>query len=267
MPAMGNLMGKVAIVTGASRGIGEAIARRFAVDGARIAITARTAHEGDHRLAGSLATTANTITSMGGTVLPIVADLSKQTDRARLIETVQRELGPIDVLVKNAAVTYFEPVVEFPERHFELMFEVQVQAPFELAQRVLPAMRERRQGWILNISSRAALHPAGPPYSGGRGSTVYGMCKAALERFTTGLASEVYQDGVAVNVLSPSGLVPTPGVVFHGLTRGVSEDRLEAPRVMAEAAYALCTGDPTSLTGRVTYARPLLEELGLAVPA
>src|SRR6266540_1194194 len=157
MPAMGNLMGKVAIVTGASRGIGEAIARRFAVDGARIAITARTAHEGDHRLAGSLATTANTITSMGGTVLPIVADLSKQTDRARLIETVQRELGPIDVLVNNAAVTYFEPVVEFPERHFELMFEVQVQAPFELAQRVLPAMRERRQGCILPVRRTAAF--------------------------------------------------------------------------------------------------------------
>jgi hypothetical protein len=72
---------------------------------------------------------------------------------------------------------------------------------------------------------------------------------------------------VAVNVLSPSGLVPTPGVVFHGLTRGVAEDRLEAPQVMAEAAYALCTGDPSSLTGRVAYARPLLEELGLAVPA
>jgi NAD(P)-dependent dehydrogenase (short-subunit alcohol dehydrogenase family) len=87
------------------------------------------------------------------------------------------------------------------------------------------------------------------------------MCKAALERFTTGLASEVYADGIAVNVLSPSGLVPTPGVVFHGLTKGVSEDRLEAPEVMAEAAYMLCTGDPRTLTGRVTYARPLLEEL------
>jgi NAD(P)-dependent dehydrogenase (short-subunit alcohol dehydrogenase family) len=260
---MGELTGKVAIVTGASRGIGEAIARRLAADGAAVAITARTANEGDHPLTGSLATTANAIKQAGGTVVPITADLSKQSDRERIISTVERELGPIDVLVNNAAVTYFEPVAGFPERHFEVMFAVQVRAPFELAQRVLPGMRERKRGWILNISSRAAIHPSGPPFTARPGSTVYGMCKAAIERFTTGLAAEVYQDGVAVNVLSPSGLVPTPGVVFHGLTRGVAEDRLEAPEVMAEAAYALVTGDPAKLTGRVTYARPLLEELGL----
>ena len=259
-------MDGVALITGASRGIGAAIARRFAAGGAAVAITARTAEEGDHRLEGSLATTASEIRQAGGTVLTIVADLAKQADRARLIETVQRELGPIDILVNNAAVTYFEPVLDFPERHFQVMFDVQVRASFELAQRVLPGMRERKRGWILNISSRAAIHPSGPPFTARPGSTVYGMCKAAIERFSTGLASEVYQDGIAVNCLSPSGLVPTPGVIFHGLTRGVSEDRLESPETMAEAAYALCSGDPATLTGRVTYARPILEELGIAVP-
>jgi citronellol/citronellal dehydrogenase len=259
-------MNGVALVTGASRGIGAAIAQRFAAGGFAVAITARTGEEGDHRLEGSLATTASQIRKAGGTVLPIVADLAKQADRERIAESVQRELGPVDVLVNNAAVTYFEPVLDFPERHFQVMFEVQVRAPFELAQRVLPGMRERRRGWILNISSRAAIHPSGPPFSARPGSTVYGMCKAAIERFSSGLASEVYADGIAVNCLSPSGLVPTPGVIFHGLTRGVAEDRLEAPETMAEAAYALCTGDPLSLTGRVTYARPLLEELGLPVP-
>jgi len=260
---MAQMRSRVAIVTGASRGIGEAIARRLAASGAAVAITARTAEEGDHRLAGSLATTARAIQQAGGTVLQVVADISKQADRERLVATVERELGPIDVLVNNAAVTYFEPVAGFPERHFEVMFAVQVRAPFELAQRVLPGMRARRRGWILNISSRAAIHPVGPPFSNRAGGTVYGMCKAALERFTTGLASEVYADGIAVNVLSPSGLVVTPGVAFHGLNKGVSEDRLEAPEVMAEAAYALVTGDPAVLTGKVTYAKPLLNELGL----
>jgi citronellol/citronellal dehydrogenase len=263
---MNGVNARVAIVTGASRGIGAAIARRFAAGGAAVAITARTAEEGSHRLAGSLATTAREIRQAGGTTLAIVADLSRQADRERLVATVEKEFGPIDVLVNNAAVTYFEPVLDFPERHFEVMFAVQVRAPFELAQRVLPGMRERRRGWILNISSRAAVHPAGPPYTARSGSTVYGMCKAAIERFSSGLAAEVYEYGIAVNALSPSGLVPTPGVVFHGLTRGVPEDRLEAPEVMAEAAYALCTGDPARLTGRVTYARPILEELGLPVP-
>jgi NAD(P)-dependent dehydrogenase (short-subunit alcohol dehydrogenase family) len=262
-----SLQGRIALVTGASRGIGAAIAQRFAADGAAVAITARTAEEGDHRLTGSLATTAAAIRQAGGTVLPVVADLARPADRVRLLETVERELGPLDVLVNNAAVTYFEPVLDFAARHFAVMFAVQVEAPFDLAQRVLPGMRQRRRGWILNISSRAAVHPAGPPFRGRPGSTVYGMCKAAIERFSTGLASEVYVDGIAVNALSPSGLVPTPGVVFHHLTDGVPADRLEAPEVMAEAAYALCTGDAASLTGRVTYARPLLEELGRSVPA
>jgi NAD(P)-dependent dehydrogenase (short-subunit alcohol dehydrogenase family) len=264
---MNSLQGKVALVTGASRGIGEAIARRFAADGALLAITARTEHEGDHRLTGSLETTALAIRNAGGSTLPIVADLSRPEDRRRLVQTVERELGPVDILVNDAAVTYFEPVLEFPERHFEVMFAVQVRAPFELAQLVLPGMRQRHRGWILNISSRAALHPAGPPFTARQGATVYGMCKAAIERFSSGLASEVYADGIAVNALSPSGLVPTPGVVFHRLTDGVSADALEGPEVMAEAAHALCTGDPTTLTGRITYARPLLDELGLATPA
>jgi NAD(P)-dependent dehydrogenase (short-subunit alcohol dehydrogenase family) len=264
---MSSLNGRVVVVTGASRGIGAAIACRLAADGARVAITARTAEEGDHKLlAGSLNTTAQIIRTAGGTVLPIVADLAKQDDRARLIETVERELGGVEVLVNNAAVTYYEPVADFSERHFEIMFGVQVRAPFELAQRVLPGMRQRHEGWILNISSRAAVHPSGPPWTNRPGGTVYGMVKAAIERFSTGLASEVYADGISVNALSPSGLVPTPGVIFHKLTEGVPEDRLEAPEVMAEAAYALCTGDPGVLTARVAYARPLLEELGVAAP-
>lgn len=262
------LQGKIVVVTGASRGIGEEIARRFAADGAAVAVSARTVEEGDHPLAGSISGTVEAIRGDGGTAIAVAADLSRAEDRARLLETAEKELGPIDVLVNNAAITYFEPVDSFSESHYRTMFEVQVRAPFELAQSVLPGMRQRQSGWILNISSGAARHPQGPPYPQGmRGGTVYGMCKAALERFTTGLASEVWSDNIAVNVLSPSGLVPTPGVVHHGLNRGVPEDRLEPATVMAEAAYALCTGDPKSLTGKVTYAKPILEELGIPIPA
>ena len=97
------------------------------------------------------------------------------------------------------------------------MFEVQVRAPFELSQLVLPGMRARQWGAILNISSKGAVHPAGPPFGSGPGTTVYGMVKAALERFTTGLAAEVHDDNVRVNVLSPTSIVPTPGVVHHEL--------------------------------------------------
>ena len=261
------LEGKVAIVTGASRGIGTAIAERFAADGAAVAVTARTVEDGDHPLPGSINATLHTIIDAGGTAIAVAADLAKPDDRRRLVHTVEKEFGPIDVLVNNAAITYFEPVEAFDEGHYRTMFEVQVRAPFELAQLVLPGMRERRRGWILNISSAAAIHPQGPPYERRlSGGTVYGMCKAALERFTTGLAAEVHTDNIAVNVLSPSGLVPTPGVVHHGLDRNVPAEFLEPVEVMAEAAYALCTGDPVTLTGKVTYAKTILGELGIAPP-
>ena len=103
-----------------------------------------------------------------------------------------RQLGPPDILVSNAAVSYFTPVADFSPRRYALMFAVQVEAPFELARLVLPGMRDRGRGWILNISSVAARHPSVPPGRFAIGSTVYGMCKAALERFSTGLAAELY---------------------------------------------------------------------------
>jgi NAD(P)-dependent dehydrogenase (short-subunit alcohol dehydrogenase family) len=88
------------------------------------------------------------------------------------------------------------------------------------------------------------------------------MCKAALERFTTGLAAEVWPDGIAVNVLSPSGPVATPGVLYHRLVPPGAEDRYEPVELMAEASLALCSGDARELTGRVAYSTQLLAELG-----
>jgi len=135
-----------------------------------------------------------------------------------------------------------------------------VWAPMHLAQLVLPDMRERHRGWILNISSLASRHPELPPSERGAGGvgTVYGMCKAALERFTTGLAAEVYADGVAVNALSPKAVVPTPGTIYHHL---VSPERdSEDPSVMAEAALVLCSGDLPTLSGRIAVSQELLAE-------
>jgi NAD(P)-dependent dehydrogenase (short-subunit alcohol dehydrogenase family) len=264
---VGQLSGKVALVTGASRGIGAAVAERLAGEGAAVALTARTANEGDHPHAGSLATVVERIAAAGESALAITGDLADPADRRRVCETVTDRIGPIDILVNNAAITYFEPVDTFSERHYRLMFEIQVRAPFELSQLVLPSMRERRSGWIVNVSSGVGRHPPGPPYprrSGG--GTVYGMCKAALERFTTGLAAEVYDDGIAVNVVSPSGLVLTPGVLYHRLDQFTPPERYEDVAVVTEAIYVLATGDPATLTGRVAYAKPLLEELGHPVP-
>jgi citronellol/citronellal dehydrogenase len=267
---VGELDGKVAIVTGGSRGIGAQIARRFGAAGAAVVVTARTMEAGASPLEGTVGETVADIVAAGGTAVGIGADLSRPDDRERLVASAVEELGPVDILVNNAAVTYFEPVAGFPAKRMSLMFAVQVEAPMHLAQLVLPSMRQRRTGWILNISSRAAIHPALPPTRRG-GGTVYGMCKAALERFSTGLAAEVYEDGVAVNALSPNRVVPTAGTVFHRLTT-VDDPNSEPATVMAEAALALCSRPAVladgsrGLTGRVTYSQDLLAELGVAIP-
>ena len=140
------------------------------------------------------------------------------------------------------------------------MFEVQVRAPYELAQLVVPGMLARGEGWILNISSRAAEHPEGPPFPDVHLApwTTYGMVKAALERFSTSLAAELSPHGVAVNALAPWDNVATPGATAHDL---VKDFTLESPELMAEAALLLCTGDPAVLTGRVATTQQLLAEL------
>jgi citronellol/citronellal dehydrogenase len=258
---MGVLDGKVAIVTGASRGIGAEIARRFGQAGAAVAVAARTTEAGMSRFPGTIGETAEQIRAAGGTAVAIAADLSRPEDRERLVSEASRQLGPPDILVSNAAVTYFGPVADFEARRYQLMFDVQVQGPFHLAQLVVPGMQGKGRGWILNISSVAARHPRFPPTGWAkRGGTVYGMCKAALERLSTGLAAELYDDNIAVNALSPSRVVPTPGTIFHHLTTEDDPDA-EPPAVMAEAALLLCSAEPKGLTGRVVYSQELLAEL------
>jgi citronellol/citronellal dehydrogenase len=258
----GRLKDRNAVVTGASRGIGTAIAVRLAQEGANVVASARTVDAGESNLPGTLSETVAGIRAAGGEATAVKADLSREGDREALIAAAVAAYGPVDILVNDAAVTFFIPVETFPKKRFDLMFEVQVWAPMHLSQLVLPSMRERRQGAIVNISSGAAIHPQ-QPYNRRGGGTVYGMCKAALERFSTGLASEVYADNVSVNVISP-GLVDTPGVAVHGLITEQTRSRVTPIEYIAEAVYQLVIGDPKTMTGRIDHAAPMLQELGIA---
>ena len=257
----GLLAGKTAIVTGASRGIGEAIAIRYAMEGARVAVAARTVNEGDHRLlAGSITGVANRINEAGGAALAVQCNLADAEDRANLVETTERELGPVDVLVNNGAVTYYISVDEFPESRFKIMMEVQVYAAMHLCQLVLPGMRERKSGWIVNMSSGAAILP--DLDANINNGTIYGMCKAALERFSSGLATETRGDGIAVNAIRP-GLVATPGVEYFGMINDDNRDMVTPVEDVAEASLRLAHADPASLSGRVVTASGMLEEFDL----
>lgn len=262
---MGKLDGKVAIVTGASRGIGQAIAELFAEEGASVVCAARTLSEGDHPfLQGTLKHTVELIRAKGGEAKAVACNVSNEEDCIRLVQSA-RDYGPVDILVNNAALTYYQPIAEFATNRWVRAFAVDVHGPFMLSKEVLKDMIPRRSGAIVNISSGAAIGPGRGPYADKavRGGTMYGAVKAALERFTQGLAQEVAQyDGVTVAAVSPSRVVPTPGTVYHKLVSGMDDSRGEPPMMMARAALLLASEPAEKVNGRVTYSQQILKEFG-----
>lgn len=261
---MGKLDGKVVIVTGASRGIGADIAKLFAAEGGKVICAARTLREGDHPLEGSLEGTVSAIKEAGGEAAAVTADISLPEDCEKIFQAAHDTYGPVDVLVNNAALTYFIPIKSYPLNRWMRSWAVNFHAPFILSQMAVQEMAPRKSGSIVNISSGAAIGPGRGPYteSPARGGTCYGAEKAALERFTQGLASEVYEDGISVTCVSPSQVVPTPGTVHHHLVTGMDDPRGEPPILMAKAALLLATEPLDKVTGRVTYSQEILKEFG-----
>ena len=261
---MGKLDGRVAVVTGASRGIGQAIAELFASEGAKVVCAARTLNEGDHRmLEGSVTRTVEGIKAAGGTAIGVQADVSIEEDCYRLIDQAKSEFGATDILVNDAALNYYIPIVDYPTNRWVRSFAINVHGPFILSKAVLPDMIARGSGAIVNISSGSAIGPGRAPYtSNGGGGTMYGATKAALERFTQGLAQEVWENGISVTALSPSQVVPTPGTVFFKLVDGMDDPRGEPPLMMARAALLLASEPAAKVSGRVTYSQAILKEFG-----
>ena len=262
---MGRLDDKVVIVTGASRGIGKDIAVLFAAEGGKVICAARTVEEGTHPLEGSLNTTIQEIRDAGGEATAAAANISLPEDCEALVQAARDTYGPVDVLVNNAALTYFIPVKDYPLNRWMRSWAVNFHAPFILSQLVLEDMIPRGSGSIVNISSGAAIGPGRGPYQDvppNSGGTCYGAEKAALERFSQGLAQEVYEHGISVTAVSPSQVVPTPGTVFHNLVTGIDDPRGEHPELMAKASLLLATESVEEVSGRVTYSQQILKEYG-----
>jgi NAD(P)-dependent dehydrogenase (short-subunit alcohol dehydrogenase family) len=258
--------GRRAVVTGASRGIGAAIAERLAAEGADVAITARTLAQHDH-LSGSLTATATRLREYGRRVAIVVADLTDPEARARVVpDAVDAIGGPIDILVNNAAAAVYQPVADFSLKRRRIIFEANVHAPLDLSQAVIPAMRDAGEGWIVNVSSATARPWDGPPFElGTQGSTLtlYGASKAALNRIANGLAAELYGSGIRVNTVEPRAAVLSEGAeALVGTT--LRPDQIESMEEMVEGVVALCDC-PEHVTGRVAVSLDLIAEWSLAV--
>jgi NAD(P)-dependent dehydrogenase (short-subunit alcohol dehydrogenase family) len=258
--------GRRVVVTGASRGIGAALAERFAAEGADVAIVARTLEHHDH-LTGSLQETATRMEGYGGKVAVIVADLADGDDRQRIVPEAEAALGgPIDVLVNNAAAAIYAPTSGYPLRRRRVTFEVNVHAPLDLAQAVLPGMIERGEGWIVNVSSGSARLNPGPPFrTEGVAVTIgiYGASKAALNRETNCLAAELHGTGVRINTIEPRAAVMSEGAT-ELIGDFVTDDMVESMESMVEGTLALCDCAPDT-TGRIAVSTELIDELGLTV--
>ncbi|MEO5838201.1 MAG: SDR family NAD(P)-dependent oxidoreductase [Acidimicrobiales bacterium] len=263
---MNRFTGKNAIVTGASRGIGAALAERLAAEGANVIVVARTVDQHDH-LTGSLRETLERCRRHGANVEAVAADLADPASRAGIVPRALEIFdGRIDILVNNAAAAIYMRTSEYPYKRQRIMFEVNVHAPIELAQAVIPGMVAQGEGWILNVSSASAKHAAGPPFRTEGVATsigVYGATKAALNRVTNALAVELYGTGVRVNTVEPRSAVMSEGA--EALVGDiVKEDQIESMEAMVEGAIALCDCPPEH-TGRVEVSLDVLDRLGITV--
>ena len=225
------LRGRVALVTGASRGLGKQIALELGRQGAAVAVVARTETPG--KVPGTIHETAAAITAAGGTALPVRADLTDDDDIAAAVARTVERLGPVDLLVNNAGVILTKPLLETAPRHLDLMYRINVRAPFVLTQAVVPGMIGVGRGHIVNIATlssqaRGTAVPLG--YAGYTGT------KAALVRMTLAIALELGPHGVSVNALAPPGLIETEWIAAQ---------------------------EPRALTGRFLETQALLEAAGL----
>ncbi len=258
---MNRLEGKVALITGASRGIGGAIARRFAAEGAAVVLVA--SRLGQHgKLMGTLEDTAAQIEAAGGRAAALACDLSDASARSNLLARARDCFGAVDILVNNAAGAVMKLPSQVSAQERSWMYEMNLNAPIDLAQQALPEMRERGCGWILNITSASARQPAVPYRDSQIAAHViaaYGATKAALDRYTQGLAHEVAADGIFINAMAPTSIVLTEGADYVRDIARKNPDMAEPVEMMAEAALELCSGRHV---GAVVLSRDLVHSVG-----
>ncbi len=246
------LKGKIAIVTGASRGIGKAISLALAERGASVVLASKTVAP-NPRLPGTLDDVKKEIEAKGGKAFIQATDVREEAQIEQLVATTVRELGGVDFLINNAGALFWAPVDSTPAKRFDLVIDVNVRASFLCASFAIPHMRARGGGHIINMS---------PPVTAActTNRVAYMISKFGMSMLTEGLAGEVAKDKIKVHSLWPVTMVESQATIGHSLGE---PSMWRTPAVIVDATLALLTGKSTLASGSSLYDEEVLESVGI----
>lgn len=246
------LKGKVAIVTGASRGIGKAIALALADEGAKVVVAARTLEE-NGPLKGSIVATADEIKSRGGSAMPVQTNVADEESVEKTVQQVMAELGRIDIMVNNAATNIPRLFKDLTIKQWDIITKVTLRSVVVCSKAVLPAMMTQKYGHIINVSSIAAV-TFNDPFTG----LAYDVSKAGINRLTVGLARELKEFNIAVNAVMPKNTA-TDGWVM--LNPGADKSDWQTPDMWGKIVTFIATREPSGFTGGIHTADAIRPEM------
>lgn len=251
---MSTLKYKTLFITGASRGIGKAIALRAARDGANIVVAAKTA-EADPRLSGTIHTAAAEIEAAGGHALPTVLDVRDEEQIARAVAQAVERFGGIDILVNNASAIHPHGALDTPMKRYDLMMDINVRGTFACAQACLPHLLKSTNPHILTLAPPIDLNP-----KWFRPHVAYTASKYGMSMISLGLAEEFRENGIAVNALWPQTLIATAAL---NLAAPGEANRARRPEIMADAAYHILTRPSRDVTACFFLDEGVLRKAGI----
>ena len=249
-----SLYGKTLFITGASRGIGLAIALRAARDGANIVIAAKS-DVANPKLPGTIHSAAREIEAAGGQALAIRCDIREEADVQAAVDAAVARFGGIDILVNNASAIWLQGTADTPMKRFDLMFGVNVRGTFLCSQKCLPHLEKSANPHILTLSPPPNLNPDWfAPH------TAYTIAKYGMSLCALGMAREFADQGIAVNTLWPRTVIATAAIK---MIPGVDADRCRTPEILADAAHAILIQPSRSISGRFLIDDEVLAEAGI----
>ena len=245
------LEGRVAVVTGSSRGIGRALALRLAREGARVVVTGKS-ETSTERLPGSIHSVVEAIRALGGEALPVRMDVRREEDVEGMVKKTIQAFGRLDVLINNASALWWEPVLKTPPKRYDLLWEVNVRGTYLCCYHTLPNLIENGWGHVVTMSPPISADPS-------PGRVAYATTKMGMTRIALGVAAEHKKDNVASNALWPATLIESQATINWGM-----EDcsRWRSPEILSDATMEILKSKPKTLTGRQLVDEEFLRERG-----